>query len=117
MEFVNMLVTGVMDAVEEFFSSITAPSTKFTFKAFVYSLVFLAGSIAFEIFDIPCFIQWQEALTCSVLMTIIVLIDTSVRGNIRQGIGKFKELASRLTYTGEEPEEIEMEDENNGGSE
>lgn len=109
MEFVNMLVQGIMDAIEEFFSSLTAPSTKFTFNAFVYSVLFLVASIGFEMFGLPCFVSWQESLTCVVLLGVIVLIDTSVRGNIKSGIGKLKGLTSKFQYTGEEPDEEELE--------
>lgn len=110
MEFINMLIEGIMDSVEEFFASLNAPSTKFTMNAFVYSLVFLAGSIVLQICDIPCFVSWQEALTCSILLLIIVCIDTGVRGNIKAGLGKFKTIASNFSYTGEE--ELEASEDN-----
>lgn len=121
MEFVNMLVTGVMDAMEEFFASLTAPSTKFTFNAFIYSLIFLGASVAAELFEIPCFVQWQEALACSLLMGVIVMIDTSVRGNIKDGLSKLKSATSRFTYSGENEEyedsQEEMEVYEDGSSE
>lgn len=99
-DFVIMLVKGVMDALEEFFDSLTAPSTKFTLQAFIYSLIFLVVSVVFEFCEIPCFVQWQECLTCSILMFIIVLIDGSVRSDIKSGMGKIKSMASVLSYSG-----------------
>lgn len=109
MEFVKMLVQGVMDSVEEFFSSLTAPSTKFTFDAFVYSLIFLGGSVVATMFEIPCFVSWQEALTCSILMGIIVMIDTSVRGKVKTGLTKLRSVADSISYSGEEEYIEEME--------
>ena len=106
-EFILMLVEGVMDAIEEFFESLTAPSTKFTLSAFIYSLVFLAWSFVAELTEIPCFVQWQEVLTCNILMLIIVLIDGSVRGSIKSGMSKVKQISERFTYSGDEPEEEE----------
>lgn len=104
-DFIDMLIECIMDSVEEFFASLTAPSTKFTFDAFVFSLIFLCGSIAAEMFGIPTFVQWQEALTCSTLMFIIVCIDTSVRGKIKAGLSRFKSVTDAFTYTGEEEED------------
>lgn len=106
-DFVIMLVEGVMDAIEEFFASLTAPSTKFTFNAFLYSLGFLALSIITKLLQVPCFVQWQEATACSVLMFIIVLIDSSVRSDIKSGMSKLKSVASKFSYSGDE----EVEDE------
>ena len=116
-DFVTMLVQGVMDALEEFFESLTAPSTKFTLNAFLYSLVFLVMSIVLGLFEVPSFVSWQECVTCSLLMFVIVLIDSSVRSDIKSGMGKLKEVASKFSYSGEEAEEdeevsIPMEEEN-----
>lgn len=107
-EFVIMLVQGVMDALEEFFNSLTAPSAKFTFRAFLFSICFLVLSIVMKFIGYPCFVDWQEALTCVLLMGVIVLIDSSVRTNISQGMQSIKQLSSILTYTGEEPDNIEI---------
>ncbi len=114
-DFVLLLIQGVMDAVEEFFESLTAPSTKFTFKAFMYSIGFLIMSVVMQYCDIPCFVSWQEALTCSILMFIIVLIDNSVRGKIKTGMSGLKELASKFSYSGEEDHEEMEEDEDGTG--
>ena len=101
-DFVIMLVEGVMNAIEEFFASLTAPSTKFTFNAFLYSLGFLALSIVTKLMQVPCFVQWQEATACSVLMFIIVLIDGSVRSDIKSGMSKLKSVASKFSYSGDD---------------
>ena len=113
-DFVIMFVKAVMDALEEFFSSLTAPSAKFTFRAFVISVGFLILSIAMKFTGMPCFVSWQEALTCVLLMGIIVLIDSSVRSNISSGMKSIKQFSSRFTYTGEEDElnEYEIDEEN-----
>lgn len=104
-DFIILFIQGIMDSIEEFFSSLTVPSSKFTFKAFVYAVVFLVMSIVLEMFDMPCFVSWQEALTCVILMSIIVLIDGSVRGNIKKGMSSLKSIADKFSYAGEENEE------------
>lgn len=108
-DFVIMLIEGVMNAIEEFFASLTAPSTKFTFNAFLYSLGFLALSIVTKLMQVPCFVQWQEATACSALMFIIVLIDSSVRSDIKSGMSKLKSVASKFSYSGDE-ENIEEDE-------
>lgn len=115
-DFVLLLVQGIMDAIEEFFESLTAPSTKFTFKAFIYSIAFLVMSVVMQYCEIPCFVSWQEALTCALLMLIIVLIDNSVRGKIKTGMSGLKDLASKFSYSGEGDSE-EMEDDEDGTGE
>jgi hypothetical protein len=110
-EFVNILVTGIVDAIEEFFSALTVPTKRYTLEAFFVSLVFLVASVVAYIFDLFTFVDWQEALTCSILLGIIVLIDTSTRSTIKGNLGKIREVASRFSYTGEEEEIIEDNDE------
>lgn len=112
-EFISCLVTGIMDAFEEFFSALTSPTTKFTLDAFFVSLGFLCVSLIAEVFDIFCFVSWPEATVCSVIMLCIVLIDSTTRTSIKQNLGKVKSAASRfsLPSNAENVEEEETVDE------
>lgn len=101
-EFITVLVEGIMDAFEEFFDALTVPTTKFTFQAFLVSLCFLGLSVAGAVFGLPVFVDWQEALACSILMLIVVLIDSSARSGIKSNLGKLRGVASKFTYNGEE---------------
>lgn len=108
-EFLKLLVDGIMDAIEEFFTALTIPSTKFTFNAFLISLTFLGWSILASVFGLFSFVSWQEALTCSIILALIVLIDSTTRSSIKDGLMKVKNAAKNLTYSGETIEECEME--------
>lgn len=93
----EILIEGIYDALEEFVASINAPSTKFTLHAFFYALGFLALSIVLQILGLSSFVSWQEATTCVVLMLIIVLIDGSVRSDIKSVASKVKTTAGNLS--------------------
>ena len=100
-QFLEMFVIGIMDSFEGFFDSVTLPTSKYVTGAFKVSLVFLIGSIAAEYFNIWCFVSWQEALTCSLLLLMITLIDSGVRSSIKGNLSKLKEIASKQVYTGD----------------
>lgn len=108
-EFLKYLIEAIMDAIEEFFRALNAPSTTFTFYAFLVSLGFVAWSVVAELLYLPSFVGWQEAVTNSILLLIIVLIDTSARGKIKKSLTKVKSVASKFTYTGEQ-EQVENVD-------
>lgn len=95
-EFVKYFITIIIDAVEEFFDALIVPSTKFTFDAFLVSLGFLGWSILSLFTQLPNAVSWQEALTCSILMGIIVLIDTSVRSSIKSNIDTIKQFSTKV---------------------
>lgn len=95
-EFVKYFITIIIDAVEEFFDALIVPSTKFTFDAFLVSLGFLGWSTLSLFTQLPNAVSWQEALTCSILMGIIVLIDTSVRSSIKSNIDTIKQFSTKV---------------------
>lgn len=109
-EFVSSLVTGIMDAFEEFFSALTSPTTKFTLDAFFVSLGFLCLSLIAEVFDIFSFVSWKEASVTVIIMLGIVLIDSTTRTSIKQNLGKVKSVASRFSIPSS-TENVEEEDE------
>lgn len=107
-EVLKLVVEGIMDALEEFFSALVAPSTKFTFNAFLVSLVFLGLSIVSEIIGVFSFVSWQEALTCSIILSGIVLIDSTARKSIKENLDRVRNISSILQN---KRNKIEMEEE------
>lgn len=107
MVYVEMIITGFVDALEEFFQAISLPTSKHIKEAFKYSLAFLLISIVAKLINIWCFVSWQEALVCTVLLGLITLIDTSVRGEIASNVTKIKSLADKKRYV-ESDEEVEV---------
>lgn len=112
-EFFNTIVDGIMDAIEEFFEAMIVPTRRYTLDAFFVSVVFLGWSIVAWLFDLFSFVDWPEALTCTLLLGAIVLIDSSARSAISNNLSKIKSVASRFSYNGEEVEDIEEEVDNN----
>lgn len=112
-EFFNTIVDGIMDAIEEFFEAMIVPTQRYTLDAFFVSVVFLGWSIVAWLFDLFSFVDWPEALTCTLLLGAIVLIDSSARSAISNNLSKIKSVASRFSYNGEEVEDIEEEVDNN----
>lgn len=96
MEYLKYLIEAIMDAIEEFFSALTAPSTTFTFYAFLVSLGFVGWSLIALFAGLPSFVNWDEAVTCSVLLLIIVLIDTSARNSIKGTLSKIKGVTNKV---------------------
>lgn len=121
-EFMRLLVEGILDSIEEFFNALTVPSRRFTFDALLVSLVFIVASIVLPMCGLDTFVSWQEAVTCSVLLLMIVLIDSSARSSIKSSVGKIKALTNRvITKNVNNPEvsEVmnEMEEEQEDGNE
>lgn len=96
MEYLKYFIEAIFDALEEFFSALTAPSTKFTFGAFLVSLGFVAWSVIALFAELPTFVDWDEAVTCSILLLIIVLIDTSARNSIKSTLSKIKGVTKKV---------------------
>lgn len=92
-EYIRLLVDGVMDSFEEFFDAISVPSAKFTFHAFLVSLIFLPISILCEVFQVLTFVSWQESITCSLILLCVTLVDATTRGEIKKNTQKFRDSA------------------------
>ena len=115
-EILKSLIDSIMDAIEEFFNALIIPTVSFTKDAFIVSLVFLAWSIFAEFAKAPALVNWQEALTCTILLLFIVLIDGNTRSSIKDSVIKVKDAANMFYYTGEseQGEEILNDDEQLG---
>lgn len=112
-EILELLIEGIIDAFEEFFSALTVPTTKFTFNAFLVSLGFLVFSIAGKMLNVFCLVDWPEAATCSIVLFCIVLIDSTTRKSIKENMDKVRSAASRFSYSGEE-QEVEVDNDESG---
>lgn len=109
MDYVEMVIKYIVDSFEEFFEAISLPTSKHIKNSFLYSLVFLGVAVLCSFLDIWCFTSWQEALTCSIILGLITLIDGSVRSSINSSVGKIKSLAANVKFkTNTEAEEVEV---------
>ena len=95
-EFLRIFVDGILDAFEEFFKSIVSPTRQYIKMAFFISLAFLGFTFIGEFAGFTTFVTWQEALTCSIIMLGITLIDASFRGQLMHGL---KSITSKLYDT------------------
>lgn len=110
-EVVKMIIDAIMDALAEFFDALTVPTRRYTLDALIVAVIFLGVSILTWLFDIFTFVSWQEALVCTLLLCVIVLIDSSARSAIKSSLSKIKDATSKIVYTGEEDEDEEDFDE------
>lgn len=109
MEFLKLLVESIMDAFEEFFDALVAPSVQFTLYAFFVSLGFVAYTIVAKIFVIRSFVELPEAITTSIILGAIVLIDTGARDTIKNNLSKIKGAAKQFSKGIEKVEEEGIE--------
>lgn len=110
MEYVNMFIEGIVNSIEEFFDAMTMPSSKYVSDAFKVSLIFVGASVAAKFLNFWCFVQWQEATVCSVMLFIVMMFDVSTRQSIKGSVGKIREIAKQHTYNETDEEEV-IEDE------
>ena len=110
-QFFNSFIEKIMDAIEEFFEALIVPTQRYILGAFYVSLIFLGWSLLAFLFGIFSFVSWQEALTCVILLGVIVLIDSSTRSKIAGNMFKIKGLTSRFIGEEEydEPDDIDEE--------
>ncbi len=98
MDYLYAFIDTIYDCLEDFVGSVSIPSAKYIIDTFKVSLIFLLVSIVCRLFDVWCFVSWQEALTCSIILLIISLIDTSTRGKISKSIKTFKNSAQEKVH-------------------
>lgn len=107
-----MFITGIMDSLEDFFDALIVPTAKYIRDAFIISLLFLAVSFGCSIFNIWTFVSWEESLACSIILLIVMLIDSTTRSSVRSAAKNMKKIAaksmSRISYKGDE-DEVEAE--------
>lgn len=83
-DFIQTLADAIMDTLEDFFSSFTVPTGK-NLKYSLFVLIgFLLYSIIGGIFNLPSFVQWQEALVAVIIVSIVCLIDSGNRSAIKK---------------------------------
>lgn len=88
------IINIIMDSIEEFFNVIKIPSAKYITDAFLVSLVFLALSVINVFLNFSFFVSWQEALTCSILLLIVMLVDSSTRSSLRKQADNIRGIAA-----------------------
>lgn len=113
MDYVELVIKYIVDSFEEFFDAISAPTSKHIRNSFLFSLGFLLISIVCNILSLWSFVSWQEALTCSIILGLITLIDGSVRSSVGSSVNKIKSLASNVKFKQHgDAEELEGSNEN-----
>lgn len=97
MDILERILEGIMDAIEYFWDGLKQPTAKYTLGAFLVSLAFLAISIIMPLTGIGFqFVSWQEATTCSVILSIIALIDSSNRSLMKKKADSVLSTSRRL---------------------
>ena len=115
-EYLQLSVELVVDNVENFMETITMPTAKSIRDSFLISLGFTAVSVFCEYIDILCFITWDEAVVCNIILLILTLIDSGTRSAIKGNIKKLKDVAASARNRSKETiiEQEEITDEPTG---
>ena len=116
MQYVEGLITLILDSFEEFFNDLLKPTNKYLQECFLVSLVFLAVSVITYGFNLFAFISPLEASINSVMFLIVWLVDGSNRSKVKEQIGKVKEIGMNKLYSSEN-DKVELEGELKDGSE
>ncbi len=121
-QIINILIERFMDGLEEFVSAVKFPTQAYTRRAFIVSLIFLAGVVALNFVGIGTIVKWDSALTCSIILCIIAFIDATTRSKAKKMVKGFSskvvektsKLKSAVIITKTEEIENSEEDLDNG---
>ena len=93
-EYLELVITTIVDAIEDFFESLVVPTASFVREAFLVSLAFIPVSVMLENYQLISFVSWQEAVTCSIILLIITLVDSTSRGQLFDAMKVIKSTSS-----------------------
>lgn len=93
-EYLELVITTIVDAIEDFFESLVVPTASFVREAFLVSLAFIPVSVMLENYQLISFVSWQEAVTCSIILLIITLVDSTSRGQLFNAMKVIKSTSS-----------------------
>lgn len=95
-EILETAITMILDAIESFFNAMVYPTAKHLQTAIYTSMVFLLCSLIAELFDgITMFVNWQEALTCTIILFIIYGISNVSQKDINKMSSSIKDKADQ----------------------
>lgn len=95
-EILETAITMILDAIESFFNAMVYPTAKHLQTAIYTSMVFLLCSLIAELFDsITLFVDWPEALTCTIILFIIYGVSSISQNDINKMSGSIKEKATQ----------------------
>lgn len=92
MEYIEGLITIVLDSFEDFFNNLLKPTNKYLQDCFLVSLVFLVVSVVAYLFKMFAFISPLEAGITSLMFLIIWLVDGSNRAKVRSRVSNVKQI-------------------------
>ena len=93
-EYLELVITTIVDAIEDFFESLVVPTASFVRETFLVSLAFIPVSVMLENYQFISFVSWQEAVTCSIILLIITLVDSTSRGQLFNAMKVIKSTSS-----------------------
>lgn len=95
-EILETAITMILDAIESFFNAMVYPTAKHLQTAIYTSMIFLFFSLLAEIIDdITMFVNWQEALTCTVILFIIYGVSSISQNDINNMSSSIKDKATQ----------------------
>lgn len=98
-EILETIITMILDAIESFFNALVYPTTKHLQTAIYTSMVFLLFSLISLLFEgIPIFVDWQEALTCTIILFIIYGANSISQNDIKKMTGTIKDKANKAKH-------------------
>lgn len=74
-EILDTVISAIIEGLEDFFNVITYPSRKYIKTAIFIACGFLAMSIVGLLAGMFLFVQWYEALTAIIILTIIYFVS------------------------------------------
>lgn len=83
MQLLEGVITLILDGCSSVFEMMDAPNFAIIREAFFISLIFLVASVVFWFFDLLPAIDIGEALTATIILAIMSLIDANTRAQLK----------------------------------
>lgn len=98
-EILETVITMILDAIESFFNALVYPTAKHLQTAIYTSMVFLLVSLTAMLFEnVPTFVDWQEALTCTIILLIIYGVNSISQNDINKMSNSIKDKANQAKH-------------------
>lgn len=90
MEYIDMVVTYVYDALESFFNDLKKPTNKYIKESLIVSLIFLGFSMLTFFTKVPSFVSPIEAGATTFILGVVYFIDSSNRSKAKMKVLELK---------------------------
>ena len=87
MSYVGRVLTVMIDCIEQSLDSLVVVKGKQVLYVMEIVVFFLALSVFCEVYDISCFISWQEALVAVILTGLLCSVNYVNKVRIEQVLG------------------------------